>query len=242
MEPDARPRHNTVIVGFLAWDFDGTLGYREGLWSSALLTVLESEGWDRELDEDLLRTGLRTGFPWHSPEIPHPELSSPDLWWESLTPVFVRTFEKAGLDSGRSQTLAHRVREAYTDPRHWRLFDDAIPTLELLSSRGWTHVILSNHVPELTQIIAALGLGSHIRQVFNSAESGYEKPHPRAFGGLLDELDHPKKIWMIGDNPEADVRGAEAAGIPAILVRGNPVDAERHRNDLSGIEELVNKA
>lgn len=26
---------------------------------------------------------------------------------------------------------------------------------------------------------------------------------------------------MIGDNPEADVRGAEAAGIPAILVRSD---------------------
>ncbi len=26
---------------------------------------------------------------------------------------------------------------------------------------------------------------------------------------------------MVGDNPEADVKGAEAAGIPAILVHGD---------------------
>ena len=37
---------------------------------------------------------------------------------------------------------------------------------------------------------------------------------------------------MIGDNPIADVRGAEAAGIPAILVRANHPDVERQANDL----------
>ncbi|WP_228282485.1 HAD hydrolase-like protein [Rubrobacter tropicus] len=31
---------------------------------------------------------------------------------------------------------------------------------------------------------------------------------------------NPKRVWMVGDDADADVRGAEAAGIPAILVRG----------------------
>jgi ribonucleotide monophosphatase NagD (HAD superfamily) len=33
--------------------------------------------------------------------------------------------------------------------------------------------------------------------------------------------------WMIGDSLRADVRGAEAVGIPAVLVRRYHVDAER---------------
>lgn len=227
------------MVGFLIWDFDGTLGYREGPWSSALLAVLEAGGRHPGFDARRLRAELRTGFPWHTPETSHAELSSPELWWEALSPVFVRAFEAGGLDPTTSRTLAGHVREVYADPNHWRLFDDTLPALRLLSSRGWTHIVLSNHVPELARIVSALGLDDRVKQVFNSAESGYEKPHPRAFEALLEALDRPGKVWMVGDNLEADVRGAEAAGIPAILVRGSPDGAKRHCQDLLGVAEVV---
>ncbi|MEJ7840863.1 MAG: HAD-IA family hydrolase, partial [Rubrobacter sp.] len=167
---------------------------------------------------------------------------SPELWWEALSPVFVRAFEAGGLDSVTSRTLAGRVREVYTDPNYWRLFDDTLSALQMLSSRGWTHLVLSNHVPELARIIDALGLGDHVERVFNSADSGHEKPHPLAFENLLEALDRPGKILMIGDNPEADVRGAEAAGIPAILVRGSPDGARRHCRNLFGVADIVGQA
>ena len=230
---------NTAIVGVLIWDFDGTLGYREGLWSSALLAVLEEEDRDHGFDARRLRAELRTGFPWHTPNVSHEELSSPEQWWEALSPVFVRAFEAGGLDPSTSRTLAGRVREVYADPNHWRLFDDTLPALRLLSSRGWTHVVLSNHVPELARIISALGLDGLVERVFNSADSGYEKPNPRAFEALLEALARPEKVWMIGDNPEADVRGAEGAGIPAILVRGPRCGTRHHCEDLSGIADIV---
>ena len=230
---------NTAIVGVLIWDFDGTLGYREGPWSSALLTVLESSGAHPGFDARRLHTELRAGFPWHTPNASHENLSSPEQWWEALSPVFVRAFEAGGLDPSTSRTLAGLVREVYADPNHWRLFDDTLPALRLLSARGWTHVVLSNHVPELARIISALGLDDHVERVFNSADSGYEKPHPRAFEVLLEALGRPEKIWMIGDNPEADVRGAEAAGIPAILVRSPRCGTKRHCQDLLGVAEVV---
>ncbi len=236
------PGQNTVMVGFLIWDFDGTLGYREGLWSSALLTVLEARGGHPGFDAQRLRAELRAGFPWHTPEAPHAQLSSPELWWEALSPVFVRAFEAGGLDPTTSRTLASRVREVYTDPNYWRLFDDTLSALQMLSSRGWTHLVLSNHVPEVARIIDALGLGDHVERVFNSADSGHEKPHPLASENLPEALDRPGKIWMIGDNPEADIRGAEAAGIPAILVRGRPDGAKRHCRDLFGVADIVGQA
>lgn len=37
---------------------------------------------------------------------------------------------------------------------------------------------------------------------------------------------------MIGDNPEADVAGAEAAGIRAILVRTDSTHVQRRATDL----------
>ena len=241
MDLNFQPMQNMETVGFLAWDFDGTLGYREGLWSSALLTVLEEEGRNLDFDAERMRTELRRGFPWHTPEVPHAESTSPDTWWEALSPVFVRAFGAGGLDPTTSRTLAGRVRKAYTDPAYWRLFDDALPALRLLSSRGWTHVVLSNHVPELARILNTLGLGGHVQRVFNSADSGYEKPHPRAFANLLEALDRPEKIWMIGDNLKADVHGAETAGIPAILVRGHPDEARHQCRDLHGVAEIVGR-
>ena len=230
------------IVRFLIWDFDGTLGYREGRWTSALHAVLEEAMPGHRFEMEVLSAQLRRGFPWHTPEVPHPELSSPDAWWGALLPVFVGAFEAGGLGPSVSRELAGRVREAYVDPRRWRLFDDAVPALRELSSRGWTHLILSNHVPELPGILHDLGLDGHLHQVFNSAESGYEKPHPRAFGGVLEAVAGSDAAWMVGDNPEADVRGAEAAGLPAILLRGPNREARHHCEDLSGIVGIVERA
>ena len=227
---------------FLIWDFDGTLGYRVGRWSSALHSVLEEAMPGHDFKEERLSTRLRSGFPWHDPEVPHPELSSPDAWWEALSPVFVRAFEAEGIDPSTARKLAVEVRRAYADPRHWRLFDDAAPALRELSSRGWAHLILSNHVPELPEILDSLGLAGHVLEVFNSAESGYEKPHPRAFDGVLATVADADAAWMVGDSVAADVRGAEAVGLPAILVRGQKRGTRYHCPGLYGIADIVDKA
>lgn len=197
------------IVRFLIWDFDGTLGYRAGHWASALQTVLEEAMPGRDLERERLGTQLRRGFPWHTPEVQRPELSSPDSWWDALLPELVRAFEAGGLAPCTSKKPAGKVREAYVDPRHSRLFDETAPALRELSSHGWTHLVLSNHVPELPEILHNLGLDEHLTRVFNSAEGGYEKPHPRAFDGVLEALAYADAFWMVGDNLEADVRGAE---------------------------------
>jgi putative hydrolase of the HAD superfamily len=132
----------------------------------------------------------------------------------------VRAFEAEGTDPSTVRRLPVEVRRAYADLRHWRLFDDAAPALRELSSRGWAHLILSNHVLELPEILDNLGLSGRLLEVSNSAESGYEKPHPRAFDGVLETVAGAEAAWIVGDSLAADVRGAEAVGLPAILVRG----------------------
>lgn len=128
------------------------------------------------------------------------------------------------------------------DPRRWRLYDDAVPALRHLSSRGWTHLILSKHVPELPEILRALGLEARFLRVFDSAESGYEKPHPRAYDDVLETVAGAEAAWMVGDNPEADVRGAEAVGLPAILVRGHERGTRHHCEDLSKVAGTLERA
>jgi putative hydrolase of the HAD superfamily len=111
------------------------------------------------------------------------------------------------------------VRSTFCEPIHWHTFEDTLPTLATLRAHGWTHVILSNHVPELATLVDHLGLQPLVAAVFSSAIIGAEKPHPAAFQVVLGAIGPVDAVWMVGDNTQADIAGAEAAGIPGILVR-----------------------
>ena len=125
-------------VKYLIWDFDGTLVDRPEGWMGALLEVLGEEMPRCEVDRDreALRSCLRSGFPWHTPDKPHPELVAADCWWEALAPVLVRAFEAVGVDVARARVLAERVPRVYADTRHWRLYEDTVSNLRLLTSLG----------------------------------------------------------------------------------------------------------
>jgi putative hydrolase of the HAD superfamily len=86
-----------------------------------------------------------------------------------------------------------------------------------------SNAILSNHVPELPELVGALGIAPYVDAVFTSALTGFEKPHPEAFRYALRAFGDPQHVWMVGDSPTADVQGAEALGLRAILVRGEAV-------------------
>jgi putative hydrolase of the HAD superfamily len=99
------------------------------------------------------------------------------------------------------------------------VFEDTRPALQATADAGWRNVILSNHVPELPELVRTLGLEDLVESVFTSAVIGYDKPHPEAFRHALRASGDPARCWMVGDNPVADVGGAEALGIPAVLIR-----------------------
>jgi putative hydrolase of the HAD superfamily len=231
-------------ANLLIWDFDGTLAHRRGEtgWSILLAEALDAEEPGHGRSADTFRPHLRDGFPWHRPEVAHPELRDPEAWWASVTPVLARAYEAAGYEPSRAVDLAAAARRLYVDPAvGWTLFDDTLPALERLSQAGWTHAILSNHVPELGQIVRGLGLASVVATVSCSAETGYEKPHPKAFASVIDRL-RPAEAWMVGDNVVADVLGAEAVGISAVLVRRPDPRAERYADSLAGVEQFVEGA
>jgi putative hydrolase of the HAD superfamily len=123
----------------------------------------------------------------------------------------------------------------------WELFEDTLPALERLSAAGSTHAILSNHVPELRQMVAALGLDEVVAVLSCSAETGFEKPHVQAFASVLEAL-RPSEVWMVGDNIVADVLGAEALGIPAVLVRRPDPRATRYADTLACVEAFFSEA
>jgi putative hydrolase of the HAD superfamily len=233
-------------VKLLVWDFDGTLAHRRGEtgWSLLLAETLDAEEPGHGHSPDTFRPYLRDGFPWHRPDVPHLELcGDAEAWWNGVLPLLARAYEAAGYPPARALELAGVARRLYVDPAGWSLFDDTLPTLERLAEKGWMHAILSNHVPELAGIVARLGL-AHLMAGFScSANTGYEKPHPLAYASVLDRLRlierGPTEVWMIGDNVVADVLGAEAVGIPAVLVRRPDPRAARFSATLAGVDEFL---
>ena len=144
-----------------------------------------------------------------------------------------------GVSKALADELASEVRAKYIDPAGFVVYDDSVPTLRELTRRGWRHFILSNHVHELPEIVDALGLRSLVEEVITSASVGYEKPNPEIFRLALEMAGSPAVSWMVGDNVVADVMGAEAAGIRAVLVRQRDDRAKRYSPDLAGVIEII---
>lgn len=211
----------------ILWDFDGTLVPFTS-WRLALMDVLDECQPGHSVDQEQIRPFLRDGFPWHKPQESHTHLSTPEAWWKQLEPVFVRAFQGVGLAETRAQELSRYVRRHMTDSRRYTLLEDTLPTLKYLAEKGWTQGILSNHMPELSGVVRALGLDPFIDFCLSSGITGYEKPHPQAFRLALEQAGNPEKVWMVGDNVIADIKGAEDAGIAAILVNQPPVEEVKY--------------
>lgn len=58
----------------------------------------------------------------------------------------------------------------------------------------------------------------------SAADVGYLKPHPAIFQAALDQLGiRPHEAVFVGDNPTADIAGAQAVGLQAVLRVTHPL-------------------
>jgi putative hydrolase of the HAD superfamily len=110
-----------------------------------------------------------------------------------------------------------RTIEAYFSAflEHAVLLPDTLEMLAALRPR-YRLALLSNftHGPAVRAILAHLGLTPLLEVVVISGEVGYRKPHRRVFDELRMHLRlAPDQIAFIGDDLEADVRGAHGAGL-----------------------------
>ncbi|UJP08838.1 HAD family hydrolase [Microbacterium sp. KUDC0406] len=202
------------------WDFDGTLAVREGMWSAAVADALRSVDATIAVDPELVRPHLRSGFPWHEPEVMTSPPPSADAWTARLAPVFTRALSAQGVPEDVASAASARVLDEYYRHEPWRVVDGATEALRLVADAGYDNVILSNHGPGLPTLVDALGLSPLITLTITSAAVGIEKPNPLLFTHALRVTDAGADTWMVGDNPVADVEGAQRAGIRALLADG----------------------
>lgn len=100
--------------------------------------------------------------------------------------------------------------------RH-RVTDLVRASLEKLRTAGWRIGIVTNGSPTQLDKIDVAGLGEPVDGVAVSGVEGVRKPHWEVFaiaasraGGSLEGG------WIVGDNPEADIRGGADAGMTTV--------------------------
>lgn len=109
------------------------------------------------------------------PEKLHPELTDPQAWWTFLEAYLVRVALALGFTGDQAQRIARRVHRVQADSRSYHLYPDTLATLDCLKREGYRMIILSNHVPELPQIVRGLGLTDAFEAVLGSAQTAVEK-------------------------------------------------------------------
>jgi putative hydrolase of the HAD superfamily len=96
---------------------------------------------------------------------------------------------------------------------------NAIPALRAVRDAGLSAAVISNSDGSARTSLERLGLLTYLDFVLDSGEVGVEKPDPRIFRLALERAGlEPPEAAYIGDLYSIDVRGAQAAGLHAILL------------------------
>jgi HAD superfamily hydrolase (TIGR01509 family) len=115
--------------------------------------------------------------------------------------------------------------------------------LARLQAAGVRLVVVSNADGTVEEGLTRAGLRPHFHTVIDSAVVGFEKPDPRIFAAALARAQgDPARTLHVGDVYAADVLGARAAGLPAVLLDPHgdwgPVDCEVAR-DVPEVAERI---
>jgi putative hydrolase of the HAD superfamily len=99
-----------------------------------------------------------------------------------------------------------------------RLFDDALPFLDRLRSRGIAIALVSNCGEHTRPLLDALGLIALADVAVLSCEVGVIKPSPRIYRLALDKLGASAAGALFVDDQATFCAGAETAGISAVQI------------------------
>jgi putative hydrolase of the HAD superfamily len=184
---------------------------------------------------DVYNTILKCDFAEHRTELPVLAGVAADAWQAGYDRI------DGGLNDGRiskAEGFGRLLRELGVEPRPdlvralverdrdlllatARLYDDAIPFLEKLRSRGIKIAIVSNCTEHTRRLLTELGIAAIVDALVLSCEVGAAKPAAEIFRYALDQLDVPADAAVFVDDLPDYCAGAVALGITAAqIVRG----------------------
>ena len=167
----------------------------------------------------------------------HPELEHDDEIWFTFTERIVLAM---GGRPPESYDCAVEITRGWEEHDNFELYEDVVPVLDELRAAGLRIGLVSNSARDVHAFARHHGLV--IDAGISSFHHGKTKPHASIFRAVLDLLEvAPAEAAMIGDTIDADVEGAVAIGMRAVLVdrlRQHP-EFEPRIDDLYGLPAVL---
>ncbi len=200
----------TSVVGF---DLDGTLFDHDGAARRAVLRFVECQGWSSSSD-------VRPG--WAALEVQHfgDHAAGRIDFDEQRRRRMAGLLELLDVDStGRDlDRLFQEYLPHYRDS--WEPFSDVVPALDELDRLGFRLAILTNG--EQSQQLAKLerlGILDRFDVILAASDLPAYKPSPLAFAAMYEAMGaSPDSVVYVGDDLDADVAGAQSAGITPVWI------------------------
>ena len=146
----------------------------------------------------------------------------------------------------KTKVMLEAAIKTYFEPEQaaWQVYVDTIETLNLLKQQGYRLGLYSNASDDrlIQRLVNENRLRPHLSITFSSAGWGWRKPKPEPFELIANRWELlPEEIVVVGDTLNADILGAQNAGMPGILVtmRESPSnDDNRHIKPTATAERL----
>jgi putative hydrolase of the HAD superfamily len=187
--------------------------------AASLAAIIADEGLTPT--EDALRHAWNLADRWFWEEYHRPDNTS---WrsdaaiqqtWRQYHALMLR---ELGVDD-HEYRLADAVIASHYTVANWELYSDVLPTLDALHNAQVRLGIVSDWDSNLPSILDGLHIAHYFDFALASAAAGAAKPDP-AFYRMALRAAHvePHQAVMVGDSYRADVLGARAAGMDAVLL------------------------
>jgi len=186
-------------------------------------------GWP-DIPPETLNENFRTAWRGRDGDFNHSERE-----WATLVDT---TF--AGLaDPPPSQSFFPELYERFARAEAWRIFDDVLPVLHRLQQANLRLLVISNWDERLRPLLHELALAVFFEDLLISLEIGSTKPDAGIFLEAARRLEvDPPEILHVGDDPQADTKGARQAGFQArTIVRDTGHLPGDH--DIHSLTELI---
>jgi putative hydrolase of the HAD superfamily len=142
-----------------------------------------------------------------------------------------------------SDAIIHQLSEDYINylPEYNHLFDGAIEILDYLKPNYKLHIITNGFASVQTKKLHNSKIGHYFDTITNSEMAGVKKPHPTIFDFALSLANALKEeSLMIGDSYEADIIGAQEAGIEAIFFNEQNFEVDNSVLQINHLLDLKN--
>jgi putative hydrolase of the HAD superfamily len=202
---------------------------------------------------DVYDTLLSVDFQGHRAELPALAGLSVEAWADGIREIGPATgIGRLSTAEGYERLLQATGAEARPDLvralvdldrelllRHARLYDDSIPFLRELRSRGIKIAIVSNCSEHTRDLLESNGVADLADVLALSCEVGAFKPAAEIYTYALDQLGLPAPSALFVDDQPSYCAGAAALGITAVQIVRGELDGKVPADGTTVVRSLV---